>query len=142
MEPSPVEVWLFMWSTWADAGLPAGTAALTPVLISGTITSLPGFFGSTGSLMSDPEVSDADTPSSSALICQMIGLAAVRTVMCTFMRIAVGAFDEARGDCSDTNLRPSLCAVLACCISFLFPVCRKSGRPIRLLGSNGALTGQ
>lgn len=44
--------------------------------------------------MSDPEISDADTPSSPASTCQIIGLAAVRTGMCTFMRIAVRAFDE------------------------------------------------
>lgn len=63
------------WRSGCSTALPAGTAAWTPVLISGTITSLPGFLGSTGSLMSDPEISDADTPSSSALTCQIIRLA-------------------------------------------------------------------
>lgn len=102
MERSPREVWFFncegkgitgLSSMSSNMVLPAGTAAFTPVLTSGTITSVSGFLGSAGSLMSDPEGSDADTLSSSALPCQMISL---DTLTCTFIRIVVRVFVEAR----------------------------------------------
>lgn len=73
--------------------LPAGTAAFTPVLTSGTITSVSGFLATAGSLMSDPDGSDADRLSSSALPCRVISM---DTLTCTFIAIAARAFVEAR----------------------------------------------